>query len=447
MQGSGIVYTLTKRDADAVAVFLNAHGIAAEPYSGERATEERIAVEERLLAQRPQGGRRDERAGDGLRQARPRVRRPLPGARARSSPTTSRSGAPAAASTTPTSCCCAAPRTSASRTSSSSRRSRGASTSTTRARHARRAGDGLTTREISAGVNLGLGAAGGDAQGARRRGRGDAQGHQVAARPRRGWAYEADRYRGGDRAAPRRAGARWRRSAPTGAASCARCRRSSTTRDPQDCGRCSVCAGPRFAAEPDPALVRAAQAHLRSQPLTFEPKRMAPDGEGAMRKIPEDAARRGRPRAGARRRRGLVARDRGRARGAGAWATRWSRRRPSSSATWGVPRRSGSPRCRRAARGRGRRRRRRGRAPASPRRWGCRSTTCSRAPQDRPPQTEMRNAAQQVGNVRGAFARRRRGAARAVPARRRPAPVGLDASRWSAGSCARGAPGPSTRSC
>ena len=59
--------------------------------------------------------------------------------------------------------------------------------------------------------------------------------------------------------------------------------------DPQDCGRCSVCAGPRFDAAPDPALVRAAQSHLRSQPLSFEPKRMAPDGEGAMRKIPEDA--------------------------------------------------------------------------------------------------------------------------------------------------------------
>jgi ATP-dependent DNA helicase RecQ len=59
--------------------------------------------------------------------------------------------------------------------------------------------------------------------------------------------------------------------------------------DPQDCGRCSVCAGPRFAGEPSGTIVREAQAHLRSQPLTFEAKRMAPDPEGAMRKIPEDA--------------------------------------------------------------------------------------------------------------------------------------------------------------
>jgi ATP-dependent DNA helicase RecQ len=34
--GSGIVYTLTKRDAEAVAAFLTANGVAAEPYSGER---------------------------------------------------------------------------------------------------------------------------------------------------------------------------------------------------------------------------------------------------------------------------------------------------------------------------------------------------------------------------------------------------------------------------
>ena len=43
----------------------------------------RSTVEERLLAQRAQGGRRDQRARHGLRQARPRVRRALPGARAR----------------------------------------------------------------------------------------------------------------------------------------------------------------------------------------------------------------------------------------------------------------------------------------------------------------------------------------------------------------------------
>src|SRR5215470_18519679 len=35
LPGSGIVYTLTKRDADLVATFLAGRGIAAEAYSGE----------------------------------------------------------------------------------------------------------------------------------------------------------------------------------------------------------------------------------------------------------------------------------------------------------------------------------------------------------------------------------------------------------------------------
>src|SRR4051812_42891609 len=37
LPGSGIVYTLTKRDADTVADWLNAHGVAAEAYSAEAA--------------------------------------------------------------------------------------------------------------------------------------------------------------------------------------------------------------------------------------------------------------------------------------------------------------------------------------------------------------------------------------------------------------------------
>ncbi|MDQ6805686.1 MAG: DEAD/DEAH box helicase, partial [Actinomycetota bacterium] len=49
LAGSGIVYTLTKRDAEQVAAFLSANGIEALPYSGEQDTEDRIATEERLL--------------------------------------------------------------------------------------------------------------------------------------------------------------------------------------------------------------------------------------------------------------------------------------------------------------------------------------------------------------------------------------------------------------
>ena len=50
LHGSGIVYTLTKRDADQVATFLNAHGISALAYSGDQDTADRVAAEDRLLA-------------------------------------------------------------------------------------------------------------------------------------------------------------------------------------------------------------------------------------------------------------------------------------------------------------------------------------------------------------------------------------------------------------
>src|SRR3954454_10575041 len=49
LEGSGIVYTLTKRDAETVAGWLTSRGIAAEAYSGEVDTERRVAVEDRLL--------------------------------------------------------------------------------------------------------------------------------------------------------------------------------------------------------------------------------------------------------------------------------------------------------------------------------------------------------------------------------------------------------------
>jgi ATP-dependent DNA helicase RecQ len=47
--GSGIVYCLTKRDTELVAEWLNARGISAVAYSGEVTDEERVAAEGRLL--------------------------------------------------------------------------------------------------------------------------------------------------------------------------------------------------------------------------------------------------------------------------------------------------------------------------------------------------------------------------------------------------------------
>src|SRR4051812_6342928 len=50
MPGSGIVYCLTKRDAESVAAWLNGRGISALPYSGEVDSDARVEVERRLLA-------------------------------------------------------------------------------------------------------------------------------------------------------------------------------------------------------------------------------------------------------------------------------------------------------------------------------------------------------------------------------------------------------------
>src|SRR6202012_1545011 len=57
---------------------------------------------------------------------------------------------------------------------------------------------------------------------------------------------------------------------------------------PEDCGVCSVCTAPRFARPLDPVLVREAALHLRSRPLVLEAKKMAPDAEGKMKKLPDD---------------------------------------------------------------------------------------------------------------------------------------------------------------
>jgi ATP-dependent DNA helicase RecQ len=166
---------------------------------------------------------------------------------------------------------------------------------------------------------------------------------------------------------------------------------------PSDCGRCSVCAGPRFAIDPAEPLVRAAQAHLRSQPLTFEPKRMAPDAEGAMKKIPEGA-------------RVEDGRALSRVGDAGWWPVvsaglasgRFDDDLVAAAAelvrAWGVPvawvagvpsRREGDPVADVASR--------LASALALPF-----ADVVSRA-REAAPQAEMRNAAQQVANVRGAF--------------------------------------------
>ena len=301
-------------------------------------------------------------------------------------------------------------RTAGSRTSSSSRRSRGASSSTRVLEHLDAAGgDGASTAELMAEVNLGRGRVEAmlkvlDVEGAVA-----ARRHRAGvARDGSAWSYDAERY------ARITALRRHEQAAMAALGADGRCLMRALQEElddpaPADCGRCAVCAGPRFDGPLDPALVREAALHLRSRPLVLEVKKMAPDAEGAMRKLPEDVARRGGPRARAARRRRLGPARRRPAGAAAASTTSWSRPRRSSCAAgacrsaWvaAVPsRRSGEL------------------VPdfAAPARRGaraCRSRRCSSAPATRPPQREMANSAQQVANVRGAFAVARRACRRA----------------------------------
>jgi ATP-dependent DNA helicase RecQ len=168
--------------------------------------------------------------------------------------------------------------------------------------------------------------------------------------------------------------------------------------EPEDCGRCSVCTGPRFDAPPAPELVRAAALHLRSRPITLEVKRMAPDAEGRMRKVPEDAraeeglalARLGDggwdPLVQAGRRDGAFADElvEAAAEAVRTWRppVAWVAAIPSARTGTLVP----------------------GFAERLAARLGLPFAPVLERAEERPPQREMANSAQQVANVRGAFA-------------------------------------------
>ena len=152
---------------------------------------------------------------------------------------------------------------------------------------AARRGDGATTQALMAEVNLGTGRIEAmlkvlDVEGAVAR-----DGTRWLARPGSDWHYDAERY------ARITALRRREQAAMAQLGADGRCLMRALQEElddpaPQDCGRCAVCAGPRFDGPLDPELVREAALHLRSRPLVLEVKKMAPDAEGAMRKIPED---------------------------------------------------------------------------------------------------------------------------------------------------------------
>ena len=287
-EGSGIVYTLTKRDAEQVAAFLSANGIEALAYSGEQETGDRVATEERLLRNEVKAVVATSALGMGYDKADLTfvVHYQAPGSVVSYYQQVGRAG----------------------------RAVDHADVVLLRGGEDRRIQDffieqafparervaavldeleaaadhGRTTRELMAVVNLGMGRIEAmlkilDVEGAVRR-----NGTRWRAVPGAGWTYDAERY--AQVTALRRA----EQEAMAAFGTDGRClmrvlQEELDDPDPRDCGRCAVCTSPHFAQPPDPGLIERAARHLRSTPLELEVKKMAPDVTGSMRKIPEDA--------------------------------------------------------------------------------------------------------------------------------------------------------------
>jgi ATP-dependent DNA helicase RecQ len=290
LPGSGIVYTLTKRDAELVATFLTGRGIAAEAYSGEVETERRVDVEDRLLRNelkavvatsalgmgydKPDLGfvvhyqapgsvisyyQQVGRAGRGIDRAEVVLLRGTEDKRIQDFFIEQ-----------------AFPRR---------------DIVDRVLEHLETAGaDGASTQELMAQVNLGKGRIEGllkvlDVEGAVGR-----IGSRWVAQAGSEWVYDAERY--GRITALRRR----EQVAMAAFGSDGRCLMRALQEElddgsvgeaSQDCGRCSVCAGARFDGPLDAELVRDGALHLRSRPVSLEIKRMAPDADGRLKKIPE----------------------------------------------------------------------------------------------------------------------------------------------------------------
>ena len=283
LPGSGIVYTLTKRDAEMVSEFLNGHGVPAEAYSGEVATETRVTVEERLL-------RNDLKcvvatSALGMGYDKPDlgfvVHYQAPGSVISYYQQVGRAG----------------------------RAIERADVVLLRGAEDRRIQDffieqafpprdrvervlealedGATTQELMGAVNLGKARIEAmlkvlDVEGAVAR-----NGTRWTRVPDTTWIYDGDRYakvtalRRHEQAAMAQFGANGRCLMRT-------LQEELDDPNPTDCGVCAVCTSAKFDAALDPRLVREAALHLRSRPLILEVKKMAPDAEGKMRKLGED---------------------------------------------------------------------------------------------------------------------------------------------------------------
>jgi ATP-dependent DNA helicase RecQ len=285
--GSGIVYTLTKRDAEMVAEWLSGHGVAAEAYSGEVESALRVELEERLLGNELKAVVATSALGMGY--DKPDlgfvVHYQAPGSVISYYQQVGRAG----------------------------RAVEHADVVLLRGREDRRIQDffieqafpprelvervldalegageeGLSVPTLTSVVNLGRARIEAmlkvlDVEGAVAR-----AGSRWLRRTGSQWDYDADRY------AQVTALRRREQAAMAAFGADGRCLMRALQEElddpePRDCGRCAVCAGPRFGGELDPTLVRQAALHLRSKPLVLEVKKMAPAEDGTMRKLPDD---------------------------------------------------------------------------------------------------------------------------------------------------------------
>jgi ATP-dependent DNA helicase RecQ len=287
LPGAGIVYTLTKRDSELVAGWLMGRGIAAEAYSGEVDSERRIAVEDRLLRNELKAVVATSALGMGY--DKPDlgfvVHYQAPGSVVAYYQQVGRAG----------------------------RAVDRAEVVLLRGAEDRRIQDffieqafpprrtvervltaidaagasGVSVPELMAEVNLGRGRLEAmlkvlDVEGAIAR-----AGSRWAARPNGVWEYDAERY---ERITSLR---RSEQAAMAAFGADGRCLMRALQEElddpePTDCGRCAVCTSARYDASLDAAVVREAALLLRSRPLVIEVKKMAPSQDGAMRKLPED---------------------------------------------------------------------------------------------------------------------------------------------------------------
>jgi ATP-dependent DNA helicase RecQ len=287
LDGSGIVYTLTKRDAEQVASFLTAQSVPALAYSGEQDSELRIATEERLLRNEVKAVVATSALGMGYDKSDLTfvVHFQAPGSVVSYYQQVGRAGRGVDHADVVL------------LRGGEDRKIQDffieqAFPSEERVRSVLAELDGAggrTTRELMTVVNLGMGRLEAmlkilDVEGAVRR---DGRSWRLVAGS--DWAYDATRYE--QVTALRRS----EQEAMAAYGADGRClmrvlQEELDDPDPGDCGRCSVCTAPRFATPPDSGLVELAQRHLRSRPIGLDAKKMAPDPEtGAMRKIPENA--------------------------------------------------------------------------------------------------------------------------------------------------------------